>query len=93
MQDSYSSKFKSKILSHVKSVHQGIRKFNCELCSYSAKEKSKIAVHVKSVHQGVRYPCEYEECSYSSKSESALRSHVKYEHEGGIKFSCDHFTN
>ena len=62
-QCSYKATWKCRLLSHVKSIHEGV-KYSCDQCSYKATQKVNLARHVKSIHEGIKYSCD--QCSYKA---------------------------
>ena len=63
---------KHSLLSHIKSVHEGVNYF-CDQCDFKAAERGKLLRHIKSKHEGVKYPCD--QCGFKAmRKDSLLRT-------------------
>jgi hypothetical protein len=79
------SKSKTLLLYHQKTVHKGVR-YECGQCDYKATQKSNLTGHINSVHEGVKYFCN--QCEYQATQRSSLSIHQKNIHER-IMHSCN----
>ena len=64
---------------HIAAVHDGIRKFKCELCDKSYAHREGIRRHMKSFHEGKRFECD--SCDKSFTQEYHLKQHVIAAHK------------
>ena len=77
----------SKLLKlHIKTVHDKIKDYNCDLCGKLFSTRSSLKNHIRIVHEGCKdYKCERCEKAFGTIQE--LKFHVKVIHEG---FKGDH---
>ena len=96
----YNSSQKSNINRHIKSVHEGKKQFECQVCDSYSSLKADMTKLVKSIHDEKRL-FEWELCSitFSNKDKLKvihLKTHVRSIHEGkkGIKCEiCDYSSS
>ena len=66
---------------HIASVHEGKKRFQCDICFTGFKQTSKLKLHISEVHEGKRpYSCEI--CQKTFKQKSKLNRHLKEVHKG-----------
>ena len=82
---------KSSVLTHYKSIHQGIRS-QCNQCDYIATTYSSLYKHIRIKHEGIRYPCP--QCEYQATEKGVLRQHIEARHQLGEYYctECDFKT-
>ena len=83
---------KTKLQTHVKYVHQGLKYYyepvKCDQCGKMYKDKYSCKSHVKLVHEGLtQFSCEY--CDYKAKYKQHLQTHTENVHLG-IKHDCEY---
>ena len=65
----FKATWKSKLFTHIKSVHKGL-KFPCDQCDFKATSKSHLIRHIKSIHEGIKFPCG--QCDYKATRQEYL---------------------
>ena len=64
----------------MKSVHEGIKSFKCNLCDYQATQISNLKIHIDSVHEGTK-PFKCNLCYYKAAQNASLKRHIRSVHE------------
>ena len=49
----------SNLNNHVETVHEGKKRFNCDICNAEFGQKSYLNIHVAAVHEGKKPRTEY----------------------------------
>ncbi|XP_052762553.1 zinc finger protein 37-like [Mya arenaria] len=75
-----------KLQTHIKTVHQQLRRFQCKYCSYSGKNSTNLKHHLL-IHEG-RKPNTCQDCGQSFTQPYQLTSHMRT-HTGEKPFKCD----
>ena len=66
---------------HIRSVHEGVRKHKCDYCSRAFSQSSNLKTHIKRVHKIVdKLKCDH--CEKKFVQESHLKSHITRIHLG-----------
>ena len=76
---------------HQETIHEGIRRFKCELCAYKTTTNFKLNLHKKSKHKSVRaltgnYHCI--SCDMRFRTANGRWHHYRFVHED-VKYKCD----
>ena len=76
----------SYLSTHVKSVHEGLKEYKCDICGKCFGQQSNLSLHLKGVHKQ-----EYVTCPICGKSFANfyLSRHVKVVHEGLKEYKCN----
>ena len=45
---------KLSLISHIKTIHDGIKSFQCIFCDFSTAKNGTLRKHVKTVHEGLK---------------------------------------
>jgi hypothetical protein len=70
---------KRHLVQHVKSVHDNVRDFKCNVCDFAANQKGNLVQHVKSNHDKVRdFKCNV--CDFAASLKGNLATHVNIVH-------------
>jgi hypothetical protein len=84
----YTCSLNSCLKRHIKSVHDKIKDFKCELCDYTCSLNSDLKRHIKSVHDKIKdFKCEL--CDYTCSKNSNLKEHIKQVHDKIKDFKCE----
>ena len=75
----YHHEWPSKIIDHVKTVHQKIKDFKCDQCSKSFGRNSNLKRHKEIIHLQEKFDCEICEKKYTTKQNRDI--HQKQFHE------------
>ena len=67
--------------SHIQSIHEKIKNFQCDQCDFKTYNKSNLYGHVKRVHEGRSYK---EQCPHCPKIVVNLEYHIETYHQGHI---------
>ena len=79
---------KGSLKRHIKSVHEGIKPFMCNICGYKSALKSGLKRHITSVHEGKKqFHCTF--CNIELSSKHKLKHHNLKFHEGAKPFQCN----
>ena len=78
----------SHLKAHVKTVHQGIKGYKCEVCGKAFAKKADVSRHKKQVHDINDYKCDV--CSKTFGWGSHLRTHIKTVHNGIKNYQCNY---
>ena len=74
---------------HIKVVHEGIKKFRCELCNVAFASNKHLKKHIDGVHKGLKeHKCDFCGKDYSSKN--VLKLHIKQVHKGIKDYKCQY---
>ena len=77
----------NKLKTQIKTVHGGIKSYQCSICESQFKSKQGMTNHISAVHEGKKpYKCSSCDKSYSQRSN--LTAHITTVHEGGSLFVC-----
>jgi uncharacterized Zn-finger protein len=73
----------SKLLAHIKSVHQNERPFACDQCTDTFKRKDHLNRHITSKHAEQRnlLDCPDPDCLMSFPNKDQLQKHISRAHE------------
>ena len=82
----YQSEKKSKIINHVRIVHEKIEDHFCDQCTFKSTYKYRVDAHVRVVHEGIRLHCNL--CEYSAVSKKMIKIHTSKKHDN-IRYQCD----
>jgi KRAB domain-containing zinc finger protein len=77
----------SHLQKHVKSVHEGVKNYECPHCKYRASQKGAIQQHVRAVHNQIK-DFECPSCDYRASQKGAIQQHVKAIHNQIKDFEC-----
>ena len=59
----------------MESVHEGVKKFKCNICEFSTAYKQQLQMHISSVHEGIKlFKCNLCDCETAEKGD--LKRHV-----------------
>jgi len=76
---------------HILSVHEGIKRFNCDECDYASAKKFRLQEHVKRIH--LKLPKikdqKCSECEYVAAERRDLIRHSKQHHTNEKDFMCE----
>ena len=73
---------------HVMIVNEGIKTYQCGICSKKLKSSSKLKVHVITVHEGLKnYKCE--ECNKCFGTQGVLTTHIERVHKRTETHVCE----
>ena len=81
----FSTKFKSSLATHIKSVHLQER-LECDICGHKTSQRSNLNRHIERIHHEKRKEDEYY-CDFCQKSYSSKANHIKSVHNGKL-FPC-----
>ena len=70
---------KSKLDSHVKAVHEGVKPFSCSYCNKRFGTNGNLKNHEVSMHTG-EFPHRCSLCDKGFTRKQALVSHIQYQH-------------
>ncbi len=77
----------SHLARHVRSVHQKLKNFTCDVCGMAFCFRQGLKKHTISVHENVRnYKCE--RCPQAFKHSGGLLRHIRDVHEGITNHQC-----
>ena len=71
--------FLGNLVRHYESIHEGIKRFHCDVCDRNFTQLAQLKSHNESVHQGIRYRCDF--CSREFSIKGELTRHKKRVHE------------
>ena len=60
---------------HIKTIHEGIRNYQCEVCSHQFSRPNRLKEHIETVHEGKTYQCE--KCGKELSSRGYHKIHVE----------------
>ncbi len=76
-------------MSHIKSVHLGIRPRKCDRCDYEARDLFLLRRHVKRAHdRGGEKTLKCPHCEFATHFEENLARHVKAVHLKILDYEC-----
>ncbi|KAM7358002.1 uncharacterized protein ACRADG_003127 isoform 2-T2 [Cochliomyia hominivorax] len=70
---------------HIKTVHNKIKPFNCNICGKKTARKASLIIHMRQ-HTGEK-PLSCKSCKFSTRDPSVLHKH-QMRHERGGKLKC-----
>ena len=70
---------------HMKGVHHGSERINCDECDKTFTLRGNFRAHKKSIHQKIKYKCDF--CNYETVTNGALRNHTASLHFNKV-FRC-----
>ena len=80
-----------KVKSHIKQVHEGIRKHQCTICGKAFLDKSGLREHITNVHEKRKYKCDFKECEESFDTMDERNEHRKIFHAGEkMNYTCQY---
>lgn len=65
---------------HLKTVHQGIKEFECHLCKREFARKCALKFHLIEFHMNVKIPCPAQNCKTQHSNKKNLRKHFLTKH-------------
>ena len=83
----FSSKKKSNVNRHIKTVHEKRRDYKCSMCDYAAGARKDLSKHTKLVHEKIK-DIKCEECDYKCSLVQHLTIHVKLVHKRIREYEC-----
>ena len=63
---------------HIKTVHEGVKKFQCTYCPKSFGWREGFKSHIRTVHKGIKFNCDLCEKSFTQKH--SLKTHISKAH-------------
>ena len=80
---------------HQLRVHQGLKRFICDLCSRSFCERSEIRDHIQALHlkYNLKFNCTFAGCTKFFKTKRQLRRHKSLVHSKNILWNICNRTN
>ena len=80
----YRSARPSELNYQIKLVHEGVKKYKCDICGKPFGRLNAMKVHVMTVHEGLKnFQCG--SCDKAFGQHGDLKRHIKNIHEGGDK--------
>ena len=80
----------NQLIVHIETVHEGIKKHQCPICSGKFARKHDVTQHLRTVHgnsEDKPYPCTQCDAAFSGKGH--LTKHILTAHEQAKPFSCE----
>ena len=75
------------MISHIASVHERKKPYQCTNCNQSYAKKDNLKVHVAAIHEGKKLnKCPDCEASFAQKTQ--MLNHINSVHEGIKSFEC-----
>merc|ERR1712150_315103 len=66
---------------HIRTVHQGIKEFECHVCEKKFGYTGSLSTHIRTVHQGIKeYECHV--CKKRFGRVGVLNKHIRTMHQG-----------
>ncbi|XP_075160933.1 uncharacterized protein LOC142233788 [Haematobia irritans] len=72
---------------HIKTVHNKIKPFNCNVCGKKTARKASLIIHMRQ-HTGEK-PLKCKSCKFSTRDPSVLHKHQMRHNRDGVKLKCD----
>ena len=82
------NKYFSRINSHNKTVHKGVKSYKCTSCEKEFSRKFCLKLHTNAVRNQIKaYKCDM--CAKTFTQQGGLRRHIDMIHEKQKGFECD----
>ena len=81
------TKDQTSLTTHIETVHEGKKPFNCHICNYKSSGRGTLNRHIASVHEGKK-PFNCSICDYNCSQKGNLTIHIASVHEGNKEFKC-----
>ena len=80
----------TQLKNHFKTIHEGQKKFKCDVCKKLFSSKNNLEIHVKRVHEEKIYLrcCQFCNARYSSYQ--SLETHIEFVHKDTKIITCDY---
>ena len=82
-----STLLKLNIFHIIQTIHEGVKRFICDLCKASFVENWTLQKHIKNVHETILFKCK--SCSMEFRRKTELEKHIDFVHKGVENYPCD----
>ena len=66
---------------HIATIHEGKKKFKCDICSSKFTSKQSMNIHIAVIHEGKKqFKCDI--CNAEFTSKHGMKGHIATIHEG-----------